>query len=228
MMTENIQIPRAALALTADRELWQLYGYLLSKADAEGIIDTSLASMQRDLRINQKPLRTLLGKLEKSKLVARQGSKQGSKITLFGFDCSAPQGAKQRVSKRAKAEAKQPPLPTLEPEYTSPSFVAEEFRELWHRYMLYRKEIRKPYKSLATEKTAYNKMLKLAGGNLETAKDIIERAILGQWQGLYEPTPNNGNRNNYPTSRVNPPRTDEERVEDYADLAQAVLRRVGS
>lgn len=92
--------------------------------------------------------------------------------------------------------------------------------------MDYRREIKKPYKSLATEKTAYEKMLKLADGDPEAAKDIIERAIVGQWQGLYETKTNNGNRNHYPANRVNPPRTDEERVADYQELAEAVSRRI--
>lgn len=111
----------------------------------------------------------------------------------------------------------------ITPDYISPPFVAPEFAEIWHRFIEYRKEIKKPYKSAVSEKTAYNKMVEMANNNPATAKDMVERAILGQWQGLY--AVDNERRTNYQTNRINPPRTDAQRAADYQELASAVLRR---
>ena len=88
-----------------DKDLWQLYGYLLCKADENGVVDTSLATMQRDLKITQKPLRTMLSKLERANRVAKQGASKGSKITVCGLDDCTPQGASKRANGGASKRA---------------------------------------------------------------------------------------------------------------------------
>ena len=119
-MSDCIRLPRSALSaeMWRDKDLWQLYGYLLNKADENGIVDTSLATIQRDLNITQKPLRTMLSKLERANKVARQGANKGSKITVCGLDDCTPQESSKRAnggsSKRAgKTTAKFTP-PTRE------------------------------------------------------------------------------------------------------------------
>lgn len=102
-MNDSIRLPRSALDIIGDKDLWQLYGYLLSKADENGIVDTTLATIQRDLKVNQKPLRTMLARLERANLGAKSGASKGSKITL----CDIDNYTTQRASKRANPGAKE-------------------------------------------------------------------------------------------------------------------------
>lgn len=193
-MTEYVRLPRSVLddELWRDKELWQLYGYLLSKADGNGAVETSLATMQRDLKINQKPLRTMLAKLERANKVAKAGANTGSKITICGYDGCVAKGANKRAKAGANKRASGNTLPVPNAEVVlSPPFVAPEFAEIWSRFVAYRKEIRKPYKSESSERIAYNKMVEMSNNDPAAARDMVERAILGQWQGLFQVN-NNG------------------------------------
>ena len=195
-MNDYILLPRSALSedLWRDKDLWQLYGYLLSKADENGVIDTSLATMQRELRVNQKPLRTMLAKLERANKAARQRTSNWSKITICDFANYAARGASNGSRQGANKKASPSPSQTTIPEVAqTPSFVAPEFAETWRRFVEYRKEIRKPYKSESSERTAYNKMVEMANNDPAAAKDMVERTILGQWQGLF-PRENHGTK----------------------------------
>lgn len=104
--------------LWRDKDLWQLYSYLLCKADENGVVDTSLAAIQRDLKITQKPLRTMLSKLKGSNKVAKQGTSAGSRITICGYGGCAIQGSSKRAnggsSKRAGKTATKFTPPTRE------------------------------------------------------------------------------------------------------------------
>lgn len=187
-MNDYIRLPRSALGeeLWRDKDLWQLYGYLLSKSDENGIVDTSLATIQRDLKVNQKPLRTMLAKLERANKVARQGANKGSKITLCEIADYPKQVASKRARQGANRRASEKVLVSTLPEVViTPSFVAPEYAETWQKFIAYRKEIKKPYKSEASEKIAYNKMVEMANNDPAAAKDMVERTILGQWQGLF-------------------------------------------
>lgn len=126
-MTDYIRLPRSALDIIGDKDLWQLYGYLLSKADENGIVNTTLATMQRDLRINQKPLRTMLARLERANLGAKSGANKGSKITLCHSDSYTTQGASKRANLGAKGKASKKTIkftPPTDAEVTA--YVAEK------------------------------------------------------------------------------------------------------
>lgn len=201
-MTEYLKLPRSALDLVADKDLWQLYGYLLSKADENGIVETSLATIQRDLKVNSKPLRTMLAKLQGANKVAKEGANKGSKITLCELGNYTTRGASKRANSGASKRAnKIEDISAVTPAYTSPPFVAPEYREIWQRFTEYRREIKKPYRSESSEQTAYNKMVEMAGNNPSVAKDMVERTILGQWQGLY-PKDNHGTKSITPADNA--------------------------
>lgn len=202
------------------------------------MVQTSALSIAKEIGVNEKTIRNVLESLEREGLIETQSpilspNDTPKKIRYKGRVVKLKESMiyntlpKNKIRKKSDTKSDTKSDITLpSPDYISPPFVADEFREIWQRYMEYRKEIKKPYKSRATEKVAYEKMLKIAQGDPETAKDIIERAILGQWQGLYETKNNNDKRNNYQTNRVNPPRTTEERIADYKNLSEAVLRRI--
>lgn len=222
-MSEYVRLPRSALGeeLWRDKDLWQLYGYLLHNADDNGIVETSLATMQRDLRINQKPLRTMLSKLERANKVARQGANKGSKITICGYDTcvtrGASKGAKRGANKKANGSTLPIPISEVVP---TPSFVAPEFAETWRKFVAYRKEIKKPYKSESTERIAYNKMVEMSNNDPAAAKDMVERTILGQWQGLF-PKDTHGTKPINTTDNAAARRTFTCQADRYSELERA-------
>lgn len=66
-------------------------------------------------------------------------------------------------------------------------FVAKNEIDLeFVRYLDYRKEIKKPYKSQKSVDAMYKKFLRITGGSIETAKAIVDKTIENQWQGLFE------------------------------------------
>jgi len=93
-----------------------------------------------------------------------------------------------RESKKAIQEKE----PQIDLSYINPDFVPK-----WKRWIAYRKEIKKPLQAMSL-KSAYEKLLKMAGGDYITAESIIEQSIANGWQGLFElktQKDNNGNIN---------------------------------
>lgn len=191
-MTDYINLPRSALTEEMERngDLARLLVYLLRKTDGDGEIKTDMSEISRDLNFSRQTLRTLMKKIEANQILTKSST---TRVTKLKFDYQADKPQRQ-PSHQPNLQPNANQIKTGPPVYVSPPFVGEEFREIWQRYMEYRREIRKPYKSLATEKIAYDKMLKLAHNDPETAQDIIERAILGQWQGLYETKTSHGTK----------------------------------
>lgn len=63
------------------------------------------------------------------------------------------------------------------------------FTHAWDDWIDYKKrEWRQTYKSLKTEQTAVNKLIKDCGGNEQMALDMIELSISQRWQGVYANT----------------------------------------
>ena len=58
-MSDYIQLPRSALNMAKNKDLWQLYGYLLSKADENGQWVVSLKDLHTDLGLTRQRFRTL-------------------------------------------------------------------------------------------------------------------------------------------------------------------------
>lgn len=66
------------------------------------------------------------------------------------------------------------------------SFLADSFlKETFERFLSYRKEIKKPYRSQMSVEQAFNELQKLSGGVLETAEAIVNQSIANGWQGLF-------------------------------------------
>lgn len=54
------------------------------------------------------------------------------------------------------------------------------------RFLDYRKEIKKPYKSQKSVDMIYNRFLQMCNGSVSVAKQIVDNTIQNQWQGLFE------------------------------------------
>jgi hypothetical protein len=65
-------------------------------------------------------------------------------------------------------------------------FISSEFREVFMRFVEYRKSILKPYRTQQGLEAAYRQLTKYSGGDPVIAAQIVERSIANEWQGLFE------------------------------------------
>lgn len=84
--------------------------------------------------------------------------------------------------------------PQIDLSYINPDFIPK-----WERWIAYRKEIKKPLQAMSL-KSAYEKLLKMAGGDYILAEGIIEQSIANGWQGLFELKTQNDNNGNINTA----------------------------
>ena len=54
------------------------------------------------------------------------------------------------------------------------------------RWLDYRKQLKKPYRSQMSVDECYNKLERLSGGNVAMAEKIVNQSIAQGWQGLFE------------------------------------------
>ena len=191
-MNDFIMLPRSMLS----PDLWRnngvclrVYIHLLAHS-IDGIASTSTAQIARATKLSVRQVRDALAELERSRRTTSKTTNKGTNITLCGIGgCDTPTTSKRTRRTTSKTtNTQEAPAPSAG--YISPPYVAPEYADIWRKFIEYRKEIRKPYKSEASARTAYNKMVEMAGNDPAAAKDMVERTILGQWQGLY-PNKNN-------------------------------------
>lgn len=201
MATDNkagdyVALPRSALTddmWRNDGAMLRVYMYLVRQSE-DGISETSVAQICRATGLTERRVRNALESLETSNKTSSKRSNKRSSITLWGIDGCNAFGSNKTSSKRSSKRSNKiiPETEVLQVRPT-PAFVAPEYAEIWDRFIAYRNEIKKPYKSTESERIAYNKMVELAGNDPAAAKDMVERTILGQWQGLF-PKNNNGTK----------------------------------
>lgn len=224
-MSEYILLPMAGLSddLWRNPNLARLFAYLLTRVDGKGEIKTDMAKVAADLTLSRQQVRTLMSKLDSNQILTKSSTTRTTKLKI-GIQEDKP---KRQPRKQPNRQPNANQIKPLAPSYITPSFVSPEFREVWQMWIEYRKEINNNYKSAKSEEIGYKQMVEKSGGNPDVARRMIENSIANGYKGMFAPdNNNNGKRNNYPSNRVNPPRTDEERVAEYKDLAGAVLRRV--
>ena len=66
-------------------------------------------------------------------------------------------------------------------------FISDDWEDVWNGWMEYKKvEHGNKFKSSKTEQTAINNLVDLAGGDLETAKKVINQSISNNYKGLFK------------------------------------------
>jgi len=88
-----------------------------------------------------------------------------------------------------------PPTP-FKKEFDLSFIDRKDFKDLFSRWMQYRREVKKPYKSKMSVQSAYKDLLKLSNTDLSVAKNIVEQSICRQWQGLFALKEDFKNKNN--------------------------------
>lgn len=72
-------------------------------------------------------------------------------------------------------------------------FEGEKFKDIWNKWLQYRKDIKKPYKSPISEQSQLKKLSKYTE---DVAIEMIEQSINSGWQGIFEINKKtNGNTN---------------------------------
>lgn len=209
----------------------KLVWFCLMRDSEDGQITTPALSIAKEIKVNEKTVRNILKRLIDAGYIEDESpSESPNKVrhpTRVLRLCNIEiYNGRKKTQVRKKSEYKSE-IKTLIPDYVSPSFVAEEYREIWHKFIEYRKEIKKPYKSETSERTAYNKMVEMSGNNPAVAKDMVERSILGQWQGLYKDN-SNDKRNNNQQNRNQSSGRGQYRNPTTLDLAREILGKSSS
>lgn len=76
------------------------------------------------------------------------------------------------------------------------SFIEnKEFLDLVNKWLLYRKDIKQPYKSNESIKQFYYKLIKLSNNDINTATEIINNSIANEYQGIFALKTNNFTNN---------------------------------
>lgn len=68
--------------------------------------------------------------------------------------------------------------------------------KIFAKWLDYRKQIKKPYKSQMSVHECYSRLEKLSGGDISIAEKIVAQSIAQGWQGLFELKGNNGGLEN--------------------------------
>lgn len=197
---EEFKLPRSTLDKLPTATLRGVLVSLLELADENGVVTFSVRALAKSIGMEYQPLRTALKFLYANAIAnAVPNAKLTqllTQITISDIDDYRVCARKQQ--RKANAVANAVPNASrgaeISPDYILPPYVEAEFADTWRKFIAHRKDIKKPYKSAQSERIAYNKMVELAGHDPAKAKDMVERTILGQWQGLFPEKSNGNNR----------------------------------
>lgn len=100
-MNDYIRLPRSALSeeMWRDKDLWQFYGYLLCRADENGVVEVSLRCMAKETGQSLQTVRTNLKKLLSTQRLTQEVTQQLTQITLCDIGNKAVR-ATQRLTQR--------------------------------------------------------------------------------------------------------------------------------
>ena len=181
-MSDTIHLPRSLLKdeLFKAPNLARLFCYLLSVADDNGNLTTSLKQISKATRLSIQQVRTCLAKLISLELVTQSSTKRATQISI----CEMSGKSKSKQTKRTKA---------VTAEVVKDNFVDSRFEGIWQDWLEYRKAHNRPYKNEREAKKGYEHLLKLSNNDPLQAADIVNQTIANGWQGLY-PDKSNGTR----------------------------------
>ncbi len=82
-------------------------------------------------------------------------------------------------------------------------FISLEFLENFNKWIKYKSDRKEKYKSIESEKSFYNKLIKLSNNDPLIAFEIIEQSMANNWAGIFELKNNNqnGNKQTNPNER---------------------------
>ena len=200
------------LLMTANIEDKEWNGMTIKR----GQVVTSIAKLANELGLTPMQVRTSKITLKLTGEITIKTTSRFSVITICKFDdyqvCEQKQ---QQAGQQAKQQAKQQQLKknnrkkeiiktSTNVDAKRPSFVEPAFEEPFSMWLEYKHQRNETYKSETSLKVCYNRLVRYAGGDPETAKAIVEQSMANNWAGLYELKEENGNGNNQQRKKQQP------------------------
>jgi len=84
------------------------------------------------------------------------------------------------------------------------SFVDSNFIDIFNEFIQFRKDLKKPFKTMQGIRGCYNNLIELSNNNPDTAKLIVKQSIANEWQGLFPIKNNQSGYNQKPRSNYMP------------------------
>lgn len=190
----------------------------------KGSLLTCVPRLSAETGLTPKQVRVALEGLEKGRMLGRMRAGKMTIITICEYDSygvsktdrGQDEGTIEGRMRAGKKEKKEdiPPTPPIEEIKENPSknkkkilskdnmkekeesFVSAEFEPAFSTWLEYKHQRRESYKSELSLRTCYNKLVKLSGGNPDTAMSIVEQSMANNWAGLFALKYDNGNGNN--------------------------------
>ena len=186
--------------------------YLLLKANHQdevwhgvvvkrGELVTSLSTLSRELRMSVKQMRRVLGTLKTAGHVTSKWASKYSIITICEYDIyQSANGPKGQADGQADGQANgQHNKNIIEDKEISTNVdkkkkqetkkysfvVAPEYEAAFTAWLEYKHQRKQTYKSDASLKVCYNKLVKLSGNNPDIAMAIVEQSMANNWAGLF-------------------------------------------
>ena len=88
------------------------------------------------------------------------------------------------------------PLPPLKKGIDNFSFVVDDFRATFEKWLNYKKERKETYKGAISARQCYNRLLELSGNNAAIAEKIVNQSIANNYSGLFPLKEEKGASNN--------------------------------
>ena len=223
------------LLLTANIEDKEWRGIKVKR----GQLVTSVAKLAYELGLTVNQVRTSKITLQNTGEITIKTTNRYTLITVCKFDdyqvqeIERPQ-AKPQAKPQATTHPKSQQLKNNKEEKNIKTstkvdakrvdFVDKEFEGVFSMWLEYKHQRRETYKSDASLKVCYNRLVNLAGGNPAVAMAIVEQSMANNWAGLFplKNEPNNGTAINQPTGD---PRQ-QERANLARDYAATISRRL--
>jgi len=104
-------------------------------------------------------------------------------------------GKKTQSFAKAKSKAKSKAKTEYEYEYDNEFvFVDVNYREVFKKWLLYKKQRKEKYKTETSLKQCYENLYEYSKGNVKVAESIINKSIGSNYAGFFEPKPNNNTK----------------------------------
>jgi len=183
-----------------------------------GQLILSRDKLSLETNINPSKIYRLLKILEREQLIEQQTNNHFTKITVLNYEKyqnktykSEQQNEQPTNNQRTTSEQpvntnnndkndnndknvnNKPPTP-FKKEFDLSFIENVDFKDLFSKWLRYRKEIKKPFKSIMSVNTAYKNLLELSNNDVSIAEKIMEQSIGNQWQGLFALKENNFNK----------------------------------
>lgn len=189
------------LLLTANHEDKNWRGVLVRR----GQLITSVANLSKITGLSEQSVRTSINKLKKTFELTSKTTSHYTIITICKYndyqdiEITTNKPTNKPTNKRATNEqqtANKPLTTTKEgkkerikegknKEYPSLFFVSPNFLPVWNKWLTYRKEIKKPYRTETGMKTKYNELVLLSGDDASKAMQIVDQSIGNEWTGFF-------------------------------------------